>query len=137
MGLVSLRRQLIYKNTTLISNLPCLAAIPSPGKGFRCRPRVQILSRNPERQPAAVYSYVLAIPTTALEATVLTIAFSLDHSSDAEGGCAAYVTVYPPYPLYPDFAHWRGHSKFAMQHRHNTGSSSLPVLSLLFDWRRA
>lgn len=44
----------------MISNLPCLAAIPSPGKGFRSQPRVQIRSRNPERQPAAVYSHVQA-----------------------------------------------------------------------------
>ena len=37
---------------------------------------------------------------------------------------------FPSILTYPGLALWRGHSTFALQRRQNTGSSSLPVISL-------
>ena len=37
---------------------------------------------------------------------------------------------FPPILTYPGLALWRGQSSFALQRRQNTGSSSLPVISL-------
>ena len=56
--------------------------------------------------------------------------------SRGEKEFAAWVTICPLYLLYPGFAHWRGHSNFAMKRQNITRSSSLPVLSLLLDRHR-
>ena len=37
---------------------------------------------------------------------------------------------FPSILIYPGLALWRGHFSFALQRRQNTGSSSLPVISL-------
>ena len=53
-----------------------------------------------------------------------------------EGGVCCMGNSLPSILTYPGLALWRGHSSFALQRRQNTGSSSLPVVSLQLSWRR-